>query len=83
MEIIGVFIFEGGGSSLSRRELENVREEVDAEFEAEETGLKKKGKRKKRLEYRSQSTEDDLGSLFGDAFTGKLPRFANKITLKV
>ena len=53
MEIIGVFIFEGGGSSLSRRELVDVREEVDAEFEADETVLKK-GKRKKRLEYRSQ-----------------------------
>lgn len=72
----------GGGSSLSKQELEDVRAEVDAEFEAEERVLKKNNKRAKRLEWRSQSAEDDMGSLFGDAFTGKLPRFANKITLK-
>lgn len=72
----------GGGSSLSKQELEDVRAEVDAEFDAEERVSKKKNKRAKRLEWRSQSAEDDMGSLFGDAFTGKLPRFANKITLK-
>ncbi|CAL5418122.1 unnamed protein product [Camellia sinensis] len=37
----------------------------------------------KRLQKRNHSAEeDDLGSLFGDGISGKLPRFANKITLK-
>ncbi|CAI9097447.1 OLC1v1033877C1 [Oldenlandia corymbosa var. corymbosa] len=71
----------GGRSSLSRRELGDLRAEVDAEFEAEQR-LKNKGKRKQKMERRSKSEEDDLGSLFGDAFTGKLPKFANRITLK-
>lgn len=75
--------FVGGGSSLSREELDEVRAEVDAEFEAEERLLKKKGKKQNKVQRSSQSTEDDLGSLFGGGINGKLPRFANRITLKV
>lgn len=71
----------GGGSSLSRRERDEVRAEVDAEFEAEERGLRKK--KRKNLKNRNQTEDDDLGSLFGGGITGKLPRYANKITLKV
>lgn len=70
----------GGGSSLSREELDEVRAEVDAEFEAEGRGLKKN--KKKRVQKQSHSAEDDLGSLFGVGISGKLPRFANRITWK-
>ncbi|XVE75785.1 hypothetical protein DITRI_Ditri12bG0120500 [Diplodiscus trichospermus] len=70
----------GGGSSLSKQEREEIRAEVDAEFEAEELALKKN--KRKKLQKKSQVMPDDLGSLFGDGITGKLPRYANKITLK-
>lgn len=69
----------GGATSLSRKELDEVRAEVDAEFEAEERLLKK---RKKQHKVQRSNTEDDLGSLFGGGINGKLPRFANRITLK-
>ncbi|XP_006367754.2 rRNA biogenesis protein rrp5 [Solanum tuberosum] len=69
----------GGATSLSRKELDEVRAEVDAEFEAEEKLLKK---RKKQHKVQRSNTEDDLGSLFGGGINGKLPRFANRITLK-
>ncbi|XP_052176477.1 rRNA biogenesis protein RRP5 isoform X2 [Diospyros lotus] len=69
----------GGASSLSRDELDEVRAEVDAEFDVEGRGLKKK---KKKLQKRTHSVEDDLGSLFGGGFSGKLPRFANRIAWK-
>ncbi|KAL5741947.1 hypothetical protein ACOSP7_028679 [Xanthoceras sorbifolium] len=71
----------GGGSSLSQRERNEIRAEVDAEFEGEESGLDKKNK-KKKTQKKSNASIDDLGSLFGDGITGKLPRYANKITLK-
>ncbi|CAA3018879.1 rRNA biogenesis RRP5, partial [Olea europaea subsp. europaea] len=71
----------GGGSSLSRGEFDEVRAEVDMEFEAEHRLLKKR-KKESRVQNRNQSSEDDIGSLFGDGISGKLPRFANKITLK-
>lgn len=54
---------------------------MDAEFEAEGRGLKKN--KKKRVQKQSHSAEDDLGSLFGVGISGKLPRFANRITWKV
>lgn len=77
----------GGGSYLSQKERDEIRAEVDAEFEAEERDLKhtkeKKKKKRKNLEMKSREAEDDFGSLFGAGITGKLPRFANKITLKV
>ncbi|KAF6168945.1 hypothetical protein GIB67_038442 [Kingdonia uniflora] len=68
----------GGGSSLSRKEELEVRAEVDAEF-ARELKTKKKSSKQKT----NNVVEDDLGSLFGEGgITGKLPKFANKITLK-
>ncbi|XP_022743667.1 rRNA biogenesis protein RRP5 isoform X2 [Durio zibethinus] len=70
----------GGRSSLSKQERDEIRAKVDAEFEAEELALKKN--KWKKLQKRSQVMPDDLGSLFGDGITGKLPRYANKITLK-
>lgn len=71
----------GGGSLLSRQEHDAIRAEVDAEFEAGERKTKKKNKNAKKTK-KSYALEDDMGSLFGDGITGKLPRFANKITLK-
>ncbi|KAL4342371.1 hypothetical protein GQ457_08G016920 [Hibiscus cannabinus] len=70
----------GGGSSLSKHERDEIRAEVDAEFEAEELALKKN--KRKKPHKKSQVMPDDLGSLFGDGITGKLPRYSNKITLK-
>ncbi|CAK9145935.1 unnamed protein product [Ilex paraguariensis] len=73
----------GGGSALSREEVDEVRAEVDAEFEADNRVLKKQLKtRKQKMDKKNSLMEDDFGSLFGDGFTGRLPRFANKITLK-
>lgn len=76
------YLFAGGASFLSRREHDEIRTEVDAEFEAEGRRMKKKNKNAKKIK-KSYALEDDMGSLFGDGITGKLPRFANKITLKV
>ncbi|OMO51868.1 hypothetical protein CCACVL1_29542 [Corchorus capsularis] len=70
----------GGGSSLSKQERDEIRAEVDAEFEAEERASKKN--RRNKLQKKSQVMPDDFGSLFGDGITGKLPKYANKITLK-
>ncbi|XWS66505.1 hypothetical protein CRYUN_Cryun05aG0205500 [Craigia yunnanensis] len=70
----------GGRSSLSKRERDEIRAEVDTEFEAQELTLKKN--KRKKPQKKSQVIPDDLGSLFGDGITGKLPRYANKITLK-
>ncbi|XP_076885877.1 rRNA biogenesis protein RRP5-like [Bidens hawaiensis] len=70
----------GGQSSLSREEVDKVRAEVDKEFETGNMVLKKTKKDRKKSVTRS--TEDDLGSLFGDVNGQKVPRFANKITLK-
>ncbi|KAG6744902.1 hypothetical protein POTOM_051543 [Populus tomentosa] len=73
----------GGKSSLSQREREEIRAQVDEEFEGEERRLNKKNKKGKKFQNKSsQLSGDDLGSLFGDVLTGKLPRFANKITMK-
>lgn len=66
---------------MNRKERDEIRAEVDAEFEVEERELKKR--KKKRMPKESLAKEDELGSLFGDGITGKLPRYANKITLKV
>ncbi|KAL9228093.1 hypothetical protein vseg_003707 [Gypsophila vaccaria] len=69
----------GGGSRLSRGEREEVEAEVDAEFGgAQKTHKKLKGSKSGVR----KSNDDVLGSLFGEGVTGKLPRFANKITLK-
>lgn len=77
-----ILLLLGGGSLMSREERSEIRAVADEEFEAEQRVLKKR-KKEKRVQNRDQSTEDDLGSLFGDGIKGKLPRFANKITFKV
>ncbi|KAK1575786.1 hypothetical protein Q3G72_008289 [Acer saccharum] len=69
----------GGGSSLSQRERNEIHAEVDAEF-GEGRGLDKK--KEKKMQKKSNASIDDLGSLFGDGITGKLPRYANRITWK-
>lgn len=68
---------------MTQRERDEIHAEVDAEFEAAKRGLHKKNKKKKKMERKANETVDDLGSLFGDGISGKLPRYANKITLKV
>lgn len=70
----------GGGSALSKREIEEVRAEADEEFQNETRFLKKNKKPKGKK--KNDSAEDELGSLFGDSLTGNLPKYANKITFK-
>lgn len=78
----------GGGSVLSRHEEAEARAEAEAEFEIGEgnsrkgTGKAWKKKKKRGLDGLSADI-DELGSLFGDGLSGRLPRFANRITLKV
>lgn len=71
----------GGESSLSFRQNEEIHAEDYAELGAEDH-LKKKKKRN-NMSRKSHPPTDDLGMLSGDGITGKLPRYANKITLKV
>jgi rRNA biogenesis protein RRP5 len=72
----------GGRSLLSRDEVAEARAEAEADFDKE--GRKGKGKRRRvGSESSGFGADDDLGVLFGGATTGKLPRFANRITLKV
>lgn len=71
----------GGGRTLTREERNGIREQVDEDFDSEVSDFKK---RKNKAQSRSSFAEDDnLGSLFAEGITGKLPRFANRITLKV
>lgn len=72
----------GGGTSLSKTERKKIYEEVDAEFEAEER-VSKRSKGGKPKMKRNPSEVDELGSLFDGGLTGKRPRYANKITIKV
>ncbi|KAL9264679.1 rRNA biogenesis protein RRP5-like protein [Drosera capensis] len=83
--------FPRGGSGLSREEKEKIHAEVDAEYYAGLRGSKKKkkkmtdGKAKRRKSSGNDGgdgNEEDLGSLFADGITGKLPQFANRITMK-
>lgn len=74
-----VIIGGGGRLVLSGEERDEIR---DAEFDSEP----RKGRKKKKFQgsasgYRDE--DDDLGSLFGTGITGKMPKFANKITFKV
>ncbi|KAL6571985.1 hypothetical protein OROMI_012943 [Orobanche minor] len=71
----------GRRNSMSRVERNDANEGGDKDFDTDNRVLKKR-KRAKRVQNQNNSTEDDLGLLFGDGITGKLPRFANKITLK-
>ncbi|XP_010557958.1 PREDICTED: rRNA biogenesis protein RRP5 isoform X2 [Tarenaya hassleriana] len=70
----------GGNISLSRKEREKIRAEVDVEFDVDEH-VSKKTKRGK-VKKKNPADADDLGSLFGGGISGKLPRYANKITNK-
>lgn len=70
----------GGGSSLSREEEAEVRAKAEVEFEIEQRQGKK---RSKRATKSSMDGEDDMGSMLSGGITGKLPRYANRITLKV
>lgn len=72
----------GGGSRLSREERDGIKAEVDEEFDAELRDSKRK-KNSKKKNHANTPIDDDFGSLFGEGISGKLPRFANKITLKV
>ncbi|GAB2231741.1 hypothetical protein Droror1_Dr00010753 [Drosera rotundifolia] len=83
--------FPRGGRGLSREEKEKMHVEVDAEFYAGLRGSRNKkkkmanGKAKRRKSSGNDGgdgNEEDLGSLFGDGITGKLPQFANRITMK-
>lgn len=67
---------------MSRKEAAEARAEAESEFEREE---RSKGKKKKKKGARRSlgEADEDFGSLFGEGVTGKLPRFANRITLKV
>ncbi|ONM52179.1 Ribosomal protein S1-like1 [Zea mays] len=71
----------GGHSLLSKDEMAEARAEAEQDFERE--AKKGKGKRKRSGgESSGFGVDDDLGILFGGATTGKLPRFANRITVK-
>ncbi|XP_020258376.1 rRNA biogenesis protein RRP5 [Asparagus officinalis] len=75
----------GGGSVLSRKEEAEARAEAEAEFEKEKKEFRKgKDRRKKKNERKkpAKGADDELGSLFGEGVTGRLPKFANRITLK-
>jgi rRNA biogenesis protein RRP5 len=61
-----------------------ARAEAEEDFDREVKKGKGKGKRKRKVDESSGfGADDDLGTLFGGATTGKLPRFANRITVKV
>lgn len=66
----------------SRQNGEIHADEDYAEFGAEDRLKNTKRKRKNILSKR-HAPLDDLGMLSGGGLTGKLPRHANKITLKV
>ncbi|CAA7399281.1 unnamed protein product [Spirodela intermedia] len=77
----------GGASLLTREEEAEARAEADEEFMRElKTGNKNKQGKKKRDKGRVPGSlsepEDMWGSLFGEGIGGKLPRFANRVTLK-
>lgn len=73
---------------LTREEEAEARAEADEEFMRElKSGNKNKPGKKKRDKGRAPGSlsepEDMWGSLFGEGIGGKLPRFANRVTLKV
>ncbi|KAK8960422.1 hypothetical protein KSP40_PGU014000 [Platanthera guangdongensis] len=78
----------GGKSVLSREEENEARAEAEEEFDREQ-GLARRGrerykKNKKKGTGKSfhAGEEDELGSLFGQGLTGKIPRLTNRITWK-
>lgn len=71
---------------MSRKEEAEARAEAEAEFEKEEREFRKgKDRRKKKNERKkpAKGADDEMGSLFGEGVTGRLPKFANRVTLKV
>ncbi|KAM0952074.1 putative suppressor of forked, tetratricopeptide-like helical domain superfamily [Dioscorea sansibarensis] len=77
---------EEGGRLLSREEEAEARAEAEEEFDREQRlskkgGVKGMGKKKGNKKPFGDE-EDDLGFLFGEGVTGKLPKYANRITLK-
>lgn len=85
--LMNLILCQGGGTSLSKTERKKIYEEVDAEFEAAEDDDERVSKRSKKggkpKKKRNPSDVDELGSLFDGGLTGKRPRYANKITIKV
>ncbi|KAH7661832.1 Nucleic acid-binding proteins protein [Dioscorea alata] len=77
----------GGGRLLSKEEEAEARAEAEEEFDREQRFSKKgggkgMGKKKKGNKKLFGDEEDDLGFLFGEGVTGKLPKYVNRITLK-
>ncbi|THG21198.1 hypothetical protein TEA_021433 [Camellia sinensis var. sinensis] len=81
----------GGGRSSLGKEVDEVDgDDVDMEFESGERELNNNNykNKNKRLQKRNHSAEeDDLGSLFGDGISGKLPSetapyWVNVLTIK-
>ncbi|KAI7999799.1 rRNA biogenesis protein RRP5 [Camellia lanceoleosa] len=66
---------KGGRSSLGKEVDEVDGDDVDMDFESGERELNNNNykNKNKRLQKRNHSAEDDLGSLFGDGISGKLP----------
>lgn len=77
----------GGGRLLSKKEEAEARAEAEEEFDREQRLSKKGGGKgmgkKKGNKKLFGDDEDDLGFLFGEGVTGKLPKYVNRITLKV
>ncbi|KZV37907.1 hypothetical protein F511_12189 [Dorcoceras hygrometricum] len=71
----------GGGRSFRKEEKGEVEALLNNGIEVDHR-LVEKRKKGRKVQKRNLSREDDLGSLFGDGITGKLPKFSNKITLK-
>ncbi|XP_039140377.1 rRNA biogenesis protein RRP5-like [Dioscorea cayenensis subsp. rotundata] len=76
----------GGGRLLSKKEEAEARAEAEEEFDREQRLSKKGGGKgmgkKKGNKKLFGDDEDDLGFLFGEGVTGKLPKYVNRITLK-
>ncbi|KMZ73413.1 hypothetical protein ZOSMA_14G01810 [Zostera marina] len=73
----------GGASVLSRSELAQARTEAELDFEVEKmVSKKRKEKNKGEKKIPGHGWEEDWASLYGEGISGKLPRFANRITSK-
>lgn len=72
--------FIGGGGYISQNKGEKVRAQGDKEFQNDDLQMAKKRGKKRR---KHPSNGDDLESLLNNGVVGNLPKYANKITLKV
>lgn len=69
---------------MSRSELAQARTEAELDFEVEKmVSKKRKEKNKGEKKIPGHGWEEDWASLYGEGISGKLPRFANRITSKV